>query len=107
MQQRLPRAREQSLGVVIERSSLRNTTTNADRNLGTRHAHIGIASGHGSFVGRKRAAERWWSRISRFRQAGHSRHRSIAMLMTYVDEHDRQKTQTTLADLVASTVATS
>jgi hypothetical protein len=34
----------------------------------------------------------------------HSRHRSIATLMTlmlYVDEHDRQRTQTTLADLVA------
>jgi hypothetical protein len=25
--------------------------------------------------------------------------------MLYVDEHDRQKTQTTLADLVASTLA--
>ena len=31
----------------------------------------------------------------------HSRHRSIATLMLYVDEHDRQRTQTTLADLVA------
>jgi integrase len=37
----------------------------------------------------------------------HSRHRSIATLMMYVDEHDRQKTQTTLADLVASTITTS
>jgi integrase len=35
----------------------------------------------------------------------HSRHRSIATLMLYVDEHDKQKTQTTLADLVASTVS--
>lgn len=34
----------------------------------------------------------------------HSRHRSIAMLLVYVDEHDRQQTQTTLADLVASTL---
>jgi hypothetical protein len=34
----------------------------------------------------------------------HSRHRSIATLMLYVDEHDRQWTQTTLADLVASTL---
>lgn len=34
----------------------------------------------------------------------HSRHRSIATLMFYVDEHDRQRTQATLADLVASTV---
>ena len=34
----------------------------------------------------------------------HSRHRSIATLMLYVDEHDRQRTQTTLADLVASTL---
>jgi hypothetical protein len=34
----------------------------------------------------------------------HSRHRSIATLMLYVDEHDRQKIQTTFADLVASTV---
>jgi integrase len=31
----------------------------------------------------------------------HSRHRSIATLMLYVDEHDRQRTQATLADLVA------
>ena len=34
----------------------------------------------------------------------HSRHRSIATLMLYVNEHDRQRTQTTLADLVASTL---
>ena len=34
----------------------------------------------------------------------HSRHRSIATLVLYVDEHDRQRTQTTLADLVASTL---
>jgi hypothetical protein len=34
----------------------------------------------------------------------HSRHRSIATLMLYVDEHDRQRTQTTLADLVANTL---
>jgi len=34
----------------------------------------------------------------------HSRHRSIATLMLYVDEHDRQRTQTTLADLVAGTL---
>jgi len=31
----------------------------------------------------------------------HSRHRSIATLMLYVDEHDRQRTQQTLADFVA------
>jgi integrase/recombinase XerC len=36
----------------------------------------------------------------------HSRHRSIATLMLYVDEHDRQRTQATLADLVAGTVTT-
>lgn len=36
----------------------------------------------------------------------HSRHRSIATLMLYVDEHDRQRTQQTLADLVASTLTT-
>jgi integrase len=30
----------------------------------------------------------------------HSRHRSIATLMLYVDEHDRGRTQATLADLV-------
>lgn len=35
----------------------------------------------------------------------HSRHRTIATLMLYVDEHDRQTTQATLADLVAGTVA--
>jgi hypothetical protein len=29
---------------------------------------------------------------------------SIATLMLYVDEHDRQTTQTTLADLVASSL---
>jgi integrase/recombinase XerC len=34
----------------------------------------------------------------------HSRHRTIATLMLYVDEHDRQRTQTTLADLVAGTL---
>jgi integrase/recombinase XerC len=34
----------------------------------------------------------------------HSRHRSIATLMLYVDEHDRRRTQTTLADLVAGTL---
>jgi hypothetical protein len=32
------------------------------------------------------------------------RHRLIATLMLYVDEHDRKRTQTTLADLVASTL---
>lgn len=36
----------------------------------------------------------------------HSRHRSIATLMLYVDEHDRQHTQQTLADLVAGTLKT-
>ena len=35
----------------------------------------------------------------------HSRHRSIATLMLYVDEHDRTRTQATLADLVAGTVS--
>jgi hypothetical protein len=30
-----------------------------------------------------------------------SRHRTIATLMIYVDEHDREKTQRTLGDLVA------
>jgi integrase len=34
----------------------------------------------------------------------HSRHRSIATLMLYVDEHERQRTQGTLADLVAATI---
>lgn len=34
----------------------------------------------------------------------HSRHRSIATLMIYVDEHDRAQTQKTLGDLVASTL---
>ena len=36
----------------------------------------------------------------------HCRHRSIATLMLYVDEHGRQRTQATLADLVAGTLAT-
>ena len=36
----------------------------------------------------------------------HSRHRNIATLMLYVDEHDRQRPQATLADLVAQTVTT-
>jgi integrase/recombinase XerC len=35
-----------------------------------------------------------------------SRHRTIATLMVYVDEQDRARTQRSLADLVASTVAT-
>ena len=34
----------------------------------------------------------------------HSRHRSIATLLFYVDEHDKRRTQSTLADLVASTI---
>ena len=34
-----------------------------------------------------------------------SRHRSIATLMLYVDERDRQQTQRTLGDLVASTLS--
>lgn len=34
----------------------------------------------------------------------HSRHRSIVTLMVYIDEHDRTKTQKSLADLVASTL---
>jgi hypothetical protein len=33
-----------------------------------------------------------------------SRHRTIATLMIYVDEHDRQRTLKTLRDLVASTL---
>ena len=36
----------------------------------------------------------------------HSRHSSIATLMLYVDEHDRQRTQQTLADLVAGSLIT-
>jgi hypothetical protein len=39
--------------------------------------------------------------------AGHARH-AVALLlvrlMVYVDEHDRQRTQSTLADLVAGTL---
>jgi integrase len=34
----------------------------------------------------------------------HSRHRTIATLMLYVDERDRSQTQRTLADVVASTL---
>jgi integrase/recombinase XerC len=34
----------------------------------------------------------------------HSRHRMIATLMLYIDDHDRRATQQTLADLVASTL---
>jgi len=34
----------------------------------------------------------------------HSRHRTIATLMLYVDEHDRAQTQRSLADLVAGTL---
>jgi integrase len=33
-----------------------------------------------------------------------SRHRTIATLMIYVDEHDRQQTLKTLGELVASTL---
>jgi integrase/recombinase XerC len=36
----------------------------------------------------------------------HSRHRSIATLLVYADEHDRVATQRTLADLVAGTLRT-
>lgn len=36
----------------------------------------------------------------------HSRHRSIATLMTYVDEQNRTETQRSLADLVAGTLTT-
>ena len=35
----------------------------------------------------------------------HSRHAAIGTLLVYADEHDRQGTQRTLADLVASTLA--
>jgi integrase/recombinase XerC len=35
----------------------------------------------------------------------HSRHRTIATLMIYIDDHDREQTQRSLADLVASTIA--
>jgi hypothetical protein len=35
----------------------------------------------------------------------HSRHRTIATLMIYVDQHEKDQTQRTLADLVASTVS--
>lgn len=35
----------------------------------------------------------------------HSRHAAIGTLLIYADEHDRQGTQRTLADLVASTLA--
>jgi integrase/recombinase XerC len=34
----------------------------------------------------------------------HSRHRTIATLMIYIDQHDREQTQRSLADLVASTL---
>jgi integrase len=34
----------------------------------------------------------------------HSRHRSIATLMVYVDQHEQQQTQRTLADLVAGAI---
>jgi integrase len=34
-----------------------------------------------------------------------SRHRNIATLMLYVDEHDHQRTQATQADLVAQTAS--
>jgi hypothetical protein len=45
------------------------------------------------------------SKIVDFRpDRAHSRHRSIATLMLCVDEHDRQRTQTTLADLVANSL---
>jgi hypothetical protein len=37
----------------------------------------------------------------------YSRHRTIATLMLYAHEHDRQRTQTTLVDLVASTLTSS
>jgi hypothetical protein len=44
------------------------------------------------------------SKIVDFRpDRAHSRHRSIATLML-CDEHDRQRTQTTLADLVANSL---
>jgi integrase len=35
----------------------------------------------------------------------HSRHRTIATLMTYIDEHDKARTQRSLADLVARTIS--
>jgi hypothetical protein len=33
-----------------------------------------------------------------------SRHRTIATLMIYIDQHDREQTQRSLADLVAGTL---
>jgi methylphosphotriester-DNA--protein-cysteine methyltransferase len=34
----------------------------------------------------------------------HSRHRTIATLMIYIEQHDREQTQRSLADLVAGTI---
>jgi len=62
---------------------------------GLRHASITQAAGLGQRAG-----------LGLDKIRAHSRHRTIATLMLYVDEHDRAGTQRSLADLVASTVDT-
>jgi len=60
---------------------------------GLRHSSISAALDAAARVG-----------MSMDKVRAHSRHAAIATLLVYADEHDRERTQRTLADLVASTL---
>jgi integrase/recombinase XerC len=80
---RLIRALGQRIGLHVWCHSLRHTSITQAAELGQR-AGLGL-----------------------HKILAHSRHRTIATLMIYVDEHDRTQTQQTLGDLVADTLAAS
>jgi integrase len=77
---RIVRALGQTVGLHVWPHALRHTSITQAAELGQR-AGLGL------------------DKIRAF-----SRHRTIATLMIYVDEHDRQQTQKTLGDLVAGTL---
>jgi integrase len=77
---RIVRALGQRIGLHVWRHSLRHTSTTTAAEVGQR-AGLGLT-----------------------KILAHSRHRTIATLMIYVDEHDLRQTQKTLGDLVANTL---
>jgi integrase len=60
---------------------------------GLRHTSITVATELGQRAG-----------LGLDKVRAHSRHANLATLSTYIDNHDRQGTKRTLADLVASTI---
>jgi integrase len=77
---RIVRTRGQSVGLHLWCHALRHTSITQAAILGQR-AGLGLD-----------------------RILAHSRHRQIATLLVYVDDHQQQQTQRTLADLVADTI---